>query len=61
MMKVSTKLSLGYIFVFDDGNNYVRMIDLTGDVHTLYQGACDLAYNEFPPSIPFDLSLTTLI
>jgi len=37
------------------------MIDLTGTVHTLYQGACDLAYNEYPPEIPFDLKLKTLI
>ncbi|CAI2372390.1 unnamed protein product [Moneuplotes crassus] len=51
----------GNIFVFDDGNNYVRMMDLTGIVYTLYQGACDLAYNEYPPEIPFDLKLKTLI
>lgn len=51
----------GYIFIFDDGNNYVRMIDLSGTLYTLYQGACDLAANEYPPDIQFNLKLKTLI
>jgi len=37
------------------------MINLIGNVKTLYQGACDLAYVEPSPGIPFDLKLKTLI
>ena len=51
----------GYVFIFDDGNNYVRMIDLNGILYTLYQGAWDLVSNEYPPEIPFDLKLKTLV
>lgn len=53
--------SQGYVFIFDDGNNYVRMMDLNGDLYTLYQGACDITNLESPPVIPFDLKLKTLI
>lgn len=30
----------GIIFFYDEGNNYIRMIDVDGYIHTLIKGSC---------------------
>jgi len=51
----------GYIFIYDAGNNYIRMIDLDGYMHTLINGACKEDPNTIPPKIPFQLKLRAMI
>ncbi|CDW73314.1 UNKNOWN [Stylonychia lemnae] len=51
----------GIIFIYDAGNNYIRMIDKDGYMHTLIQGACKEDPNTIPPKIPFQLKLRAMI
>ena len=31
---------MGQLFIYDSGNNYIRMLDNKGVMHTLIKGAC---------------------
>ncbi len=43
----------GYLFIFDSGNKYIRMVNREGEMVTLIQGACKEDFNTIPPKIPF--------
>lgn len=53
----------GYLFIFDSGNNYIRMVDPeTQYMHTLIQGACKEDKNTVPSlKVPFQLKLRAMI
>jgi len=51
--------ALGNIFVVDANNNYIRMIDTQGAVHTMLNGACRAAYN-IQPEIMNGLNVTSV-
>ena len=39
----------------------MRMLSPSGSLYTLFQGAWNYAYNEYPPDIPFSLKLKTMM
>ena len=39
----------------------MRILYPSGTLYTLYQGAWNYAYNEYPPDIPFSLKLKTMM
>jgi len=44
----------GYIFIYDAGNEMVRMIEPgTGIMHSMIDGACRPDLNQVPPNLPF--------
>jgi hypothetical protein len=46
--------ALGYVFIYDAGNKYIRMVDPdTGIMSTLIEGACMKDPNTVPPKISF--------
>ena len=49
--------ALGNLFIYDGGNKLLRMIDTSGGVTTLIDGACRLDDNMPTPKIPFKLEL----
>jgi hypothetical protein len=53
--------ALGYVFIYDAGNNYIRMVDPDGVMSTLIEGACMRDHNTLPPKIPFQLSLIPML
>ena len=51
----------GYLFIYDAGNEVVRMVDLDGVMHTLIDGACRRDKTMPTPDIPFDLELRGMV
>ena len=47
----------GNLFIYDAGNQLIRLMDTTGFMHTMIDGACRLDRNMPTPKIPFDLIL----
>ena len=51
----------GYLFIYDAGNEVVRMVDLDGNMHTLIDGACRSDHTMPNPAIPFDLEVRGMV
>ena len=52
---------IGNLYVYDAGNNYMRMIDTTGYVHTLIQGSCFEYLMGEKPETPFNVNSVDLL
>ena len=51
----------GYVFVWDEGNKAVRMLDLDGILHTMVDGACRRDLNMPRPDIPFEMDIRGMV
>ena len=51
----------GYVFIYDAGNRYIRIVDLNGEMFTLIDGACMQDLTVLKPQIPFQLELIPML
>ncbi len=51
----------GYLFIFDAGNEVIRMMEPSGIMNTMIDGACRRDHTMANPDLPFELKIRGMV